>query len=171
MPPRPAAMQSSWRILICKFKEFSRSIQGLNKKFSRSSKLKFTMYAWIYRKPKIPKTRQFLTFHDLFVWFSSNALLNIYLNYFCVVYWCEQSKQLTFTNFKDFDQFSRKNFHFQGVSSALEMTFQIPALSKDFKDLHKPWPWDAKCYPWAAGCQSFATPGHFQQFSTVALTL
>ena len=37
-----------------------------------------------------------------------------------------------------FDQFSRKNSHIQGVSSALEMTFQIQALFKEFKDLHEP---------------------------------
>ena len=43
-----------------------------------------------------------------------------------------------FTNFKEFGQFSRKNFHFQGFSRALEMTFQIHALSKGFKDLHEP---------------------------------
>ena len=29
-----------------------------------------------------------------------------------------------------------KNSHFQGVSSALEKTFQIQVLFKDFKDLH-----------------------------------
>ena len=31
-----------------------------------------------------------------------------------------------------------KNSHFQGVSSAPRMAFQIPALCKDFKDLHEP---------------------------------
>ena len=36
--------------------------------------------------------------------------------------------------FKVFSQFSRKNSRFQGVSSALEKTFQIPALCKDRVD-------------------------------------
>ena len=30
-----------------------------------------------------------------------------------------------------------KSYHFQGVSNALQLTFQIPALFKEFKDLHK----------------------------------
>ena len=34
--------------------------------------------------------------------------------------------------------FSRKYSHFQGVSSALEMAFQIQAPFKEFKDLHEP---------------------------------
>ena len=42
-----------------------------------------------------------------------------------------------FTNIKKVNQFSRKNSHFQGVSSALEMKFQIQALFKEVKDLHK----------------------------------
>jgi len=40
------------------------------------------------------------------------------------------------TNFKEFDQFSRKNSPFHGVSSALEMAFQTQALFKELKDLH-----------------------------------
>jgi len=34
--------------------------------------------------------------------------------------------------------FSRKNSHFQGASSAVEKIFWIPALFKEFKDLHEP---------------------------------
>ena len=44
----------------------------------------------------------------------------------------------TLTNFMECDHFSKKNFHFQGVSSALEMTFQIQALFKEFKELYEP---------------------------------
>ena len=40
-------------------------------------------------------------------------------------------------NFKNFDHFSRQNIHFQGVSSALEIKFQIPTLFKEFEDMHK----------------------------------
>jgi len=39
----------------------------------------------------------------------------------------------------EFDQFSMKNYHFQGVSSALEKAFQIPAVFKKFKDLNQSW--------------------------------
>ena len=36
-------------------------------------------------------------------------------------------------------QISRSLINFQGVPGALEMTFQIPALLMEFKDLHEPW--------------------------------
>jgi len=39
---------------------------------------------------------------------------------------------------KELGQSSRKNSHFQEVSSVLEITFQIPALFKEFKGLHEP---------------------------------
>ena len=42
-----------------------------------------------------------------------------------------------FTNFNEFNQFSRKNSHCLGVSSAPEMTYQIQALFKDFKDMYE----------------------------------
>ena len=45
-----------------------------------------------------------------------------------IFYGCERSQQYTFTNFNECGQFSRKNAHFQGVLSALEMTFRILAL-------------------------------------------
>ena len=35
------------------------------------------------------------------------------------------------------NKFPRKNSYFQGVSSALEKTSQIPALFKEFNDLHE----------------------------------
>ena len=37
-----------------------------------------------------------------------------------------------------FDPFGRKNSHVQGVSSALEMIFKLPAFFKEFKDLQNP---------------------------------
>ena len=57
------------------------------------------------------------------VGFSSNFLLEISLNY------SQISRSLI--NFQD------NNSHFQGVSRALEMTFQIQALFKEFKDLYE----------------------------------
>ena len=62
------------------------------------------------------------------------------LNYFfCVVYCCEPREQQTITDsHKELDEISRKNSHFREVSSALEMTFHIPALFMELKDLHEP---------------------------------
>ena len=120
-------------------------IKGIFKDFSGT---KIKMFKELYtdihsacannRKHKVQKTRQFLAYRE----YSSTTFFKLSFGYlfklFCVVCCCEGRTQSKFANFQEFDQFSRDNSHFQGVSSVLEMTLQIPTLFKEFKDLHEP---------------------------------
>ena len=78
----------------------------------------------------MPKTRHFLGISRVFLY---DFLSDISFNYFVSLV-KENSKHLQISrsliNFKG-------NSHFQGVSSALEIAFQIQALFKGFKDLRE----------------------------------
>ena len=72
--------------------------------------------------------------------FSLNFLLDTSSNYFMGFFNAvnevnSKNSQIS----RSLINFQEKNSHLQGVSSALEMTFHIQALFKDFKDLHEPW--------------------------------
>ena len=81
-----------------------------------------------------PKSReQNVAWHitSFLVRFSLNFLLHISLNYIFALYVAMDelnSKQSQIS--RSLIKFQGKNSHIQGVSSALEMTFQIPALSR-----------------------------------------
>ena len=87
-------------ILISKLKESSWTIQELTQPFSMRFKCQ-------------QQDMFFKTFFGYF-FFIFSAFLSCCKN---------KIKQQTFTNFKELNQSSRKDFHFQGVSSALEKNF------------------------------------------------
>ena len=82
----------------------------------------------------MPKMNHFSALHELTCMIFYTPFSNIsftYLLHFC---FCKQKK---FTSFKECDQYLRKISHFQGFSSALKQTCQIPALFKEIKDLYE----------------------------------
>ena len=91
----------------------------------------------MHRKLKILKMRHFLACHKfsctIFFKLSLKYLLELFFVLFIVV-----NKVKTKDSYiKEFDQFSKKNSHSQGVAGSPEMIFQIPALFKECKDLHE----------------------------------
>ena len=70
--------------------------------------------------------------------FFQAILFDTTLNYFGLSIVVNEVNSRNSRTSKNLINLSRKNSHFHGVSSGLEMTFQIQALFKDFKDLHEP---------------------------------
>ena len=101
------------RILISNLKGFSRTIQRLKQK--RRSFSLVDLECTGDRKPKIPKRKHFLALQEITCVIFFKLFLDVSFMYFIQVL---------------------ENSHFQGVSSALENNFQIPAFLKVFKHLH-----------------------------------
>jgi len=78
-------------------------------------------------------------FHSLQVRSSANFLLDMFFIYFCIFIAMNEVNSKHWKISRILINFSRRNSHFQGVSSAFEKKFQIPAFYKYFNDLHKPW--------------------------------
>ena len=128
-------VQGSCTILISKFREFSRTIQGQKQTVSRS----FNYQSETCRMPKIPKTRHFLAFHEFCMYGSSlNYFLDIFLlifSIFCVVNEVNSN----------YLQISRSLINFQGkivifkeFQVPLKKAIQIQALVKESRTCTSP---------------------------------
>ena len=113
----------SCRILKSKFKEFSRTTQGLRQIFPRKFK---------YRKRGNQEAQNTEAFHKFTSMIFFKLFLDISFAYFLHFFTAVNEVNSKNSIFKETFSFSKS------FSSVLEKTFQIPALFKEFKDLHNP---------------------------------
>ena len=79
----------------------------------------------------MPKKKKFLVYQE----FSCTIFFRHSFGYFFtsfLVFYVDVNEKLCKNSqiSRSFDQFSRKNYHFQAVPNALEMTYQIPRSLK-----------------------------------------